>query len=64
MQGCGYIMLLVAYHFSVFEYHAETHMHPYEPRQDKTCLRKFLTRPDTNCPAQPQKLARVLTFRL
>ena len=30
----------------------------------KTCLRKFSTRPDTNWPAQPQKLARVLKFRL
>ena len=29
-----------------------------------TCLREFPTRPDTNRPAQPQKLARVLNFRL
>ena len=35
-----------------------------EPRHDKTCLREFPTRPDTNRPAQPQKLARVLRFRL
>ena len=35
-----------------------------EPRHDKTCLREFPTRPDTNWPAQPQKLARVLKFRL
>ena len=35
-----------------------------EPRQDKKCLREFSTRPDTNRPAQPQKLARVLKFRL
>ena len=35
-----------------------------KPRHDKTWLRKFPTRPDTNRPAQPQKLARVLTFRL
>ena len=37
-----------------------TEMHPkdaYEPRHDKTCLREFPTRPDTNRPAQPQKLA-------
>ena len=27
----------------------------YEPRHDKTCLREFPTRPDTNRPAQPQK---------
>ena len=27
-------------------------------------LREFPTRPDTNRPAQPQKLARVLKFRL
>ena len=36
----------------------------FEPRHDKTCLREFPTRPDTNQPAQPQKLARVLKFRL
>ena len=35
-----------------------------DPRHDKTCLREFPTRPDTNRPAQPQKLARVLKFRL
>ena len=35
-----------------------------EPRHDKMCLREFLTRPDTNRPAQPQKLASVLKFRL
>ena len=35
-----------------------------EPRHDKTCLREFPTRSDTNRPAQPLKLARVLTFRL
>ena len=35
-----------------------------EPRHDKTCLREFPTRPDTNQPVQPQKLARVLKFRL
>ena len=35
-----------------------------EPRHDKTCLREFPTRPDTNRPAQPQKLARLLKFRL
>ena len=36
---------------------------PYEPRHDKTCIQEFPTRPDTNRPAQPQKLARVLKFR-
>ena len=35
-----------------------------EPRHNKMCLREFLTRPDTNRPVQPQKLARVLKFRL
>ena len=35
-----------------------------EPRHEKTCLRDFPTRPDTNRPVQPQKLARVLKFRL
>ena len=35
-----------------------------EPRHDKTCLREAPTRPDTNRPAQSQKLARVLKFRL
>ena len=29
----------------------------YEPRHNKTCLWEFPTRPDTNRPAQPQKLA-------
>ena len=33
-------------------------------RQNKTCLREFPTRPDTNRPAQPQKVTRVLKFRL
>ena len=36
----------------------------FEPRHDKMCLREFPTRLDTNRPAQPQKLARVLKFRL
>ena len=36
----------------------------YESRHDKTCLREFPTRPDTNRPAQPQKLSRVLKFQL
>ena len=31
-----------------------------EPRHEKMCLRESLTRPDTNGPAQPQKLAGVL----
>ena len=31
-----------------------------EPGHDKTCLREFPTRPDTNRLAQPQTLARVL----
>ena len=35
-----------------------------EPRHDKTCLRECPTRQDTNRPAQLQKLARVLKFRL
>ena len=36
----------------------------FEPRHDKTCLREFPTRPDTNRPAQPLKLARNLKFRI
>ena len=36
----------------------------YELRHEKMCLREFPTRPDTNRPAQPQKLARVLKFQL
>ena len=36
----------------------------FEPRHEKTCLREFPTRPDTNRPARPQKLARVSKFRL
>ena len=35
-----------------------------EPRHDKMHLRESLTRPDKNRPAQPQKLARFLKFRL
>ena len=34
------------------------------PRHEKTCLREFPTRLDTNRPVQPQKLARVLKFQL
>ena len=34
------------------------------PRHDKTCLRKFPTKSDTNQPAQPQKLSIVFKFRL
>ena len=36
----------------------------YEQPHDKTCLQEFPPTPDTNQPAQPQKLARVLKFRL
>ena len=36
----------------------------YEPRHEKMCLRESPTRRDTNRSAQPQKLARVLKFRL
>ena len=36
----------------------------YVPRHDKTCPGEFSTRPDTNQPVQPQKLARVLKFRV
>ena len=36
----------------------------YMTRYEKMCLRVFPTRSDTNRPAQPQKLARVLKFRL
>ena len=32
------------------------------PRHEKTCLREFPTRSDSNWPAQLQKLARVLKF--
>ena len=39
-------------------------MYEYEPRHEKTCLREFPTTPDTNQPAPPRKLARVLKFRL
>ena len=37
---------------------------PNEPHHEKMCLRESPTRPDTNRPAQPQKLARVLKFQL
>ena len=42
----------------------EIEFEQYEPRHEKMCLRKSPTRPDTNRPVQPQKLARVLKFRL
>ena len=29
MHGCGYVVRLAAYDFTVFEYHAEKHTHPY-----------------------------------
>ena len=45
-------------------YHTVISPKGYQPRHDKTCLQEFPTRPDTNRPAQPQKLARVLKFRL
>ena len=35
-----------------------------EPRHEKTCLRGFENRYDSNRPAQRHKLARVLKFRL
>ena len=44
--------------------HARSWNFIYEPRHDKTCLREFPTRPDTNRPAQPQKIARVLKIWL
>ena len=31
-----------------------------EPGHEKTCLREFPTRPDSNWPVQLQKLARIL----
>ena len=33
-------------------------------KKNNNLSREFLTRPDTNRPAQPHKLARVLKFRL
>ena len=36
----------------------------FEPRHEKTCLREFSTRSDSNWPAQLQKLARILKFWL
>ena len=42
----------------------KTYTNKCEPRHDKTCLREFPTRPDSNRPAQPQKIASVLKFRL
>ena len=38
--------------------------HTVEPRHEKTCLRVFPTRSDSNWPAQLQKLARGLKFWL
>ena len=36
----------------------------YEPCHEKTCLPGFLTRSDSNRPAQPQKLSRGLKFQI
>ena len=36
----------------------------YEPRHEKMCLRESPTRQDTNCPAQLQRQARILKFRI
>ena len=66
-------LLLVLMFFSLFsivitslgEERADLYAsHAFEPRHDKMCLREFPTRSGTNRPAQPQKLARVLKFRL
>ena len=37
---------------------------PYEPRHENMCLRESPTRQDTNWPAQLQRPARILKFRL
>ena len=42
----------------------QSHCFLLGPRHDKTCLWEFLTRPNSNRPAQPQKLATVMKFRL
>ena len=41
--------------FSVIIINAKLYV--LQPRHDKMCLREFPTRPDTNRPAQPHKLA-------
>ena len=57
-----------SYSFSVYSPTGSSFMHhdttSNEPRHEKMCLWESPTRPDTNWPAQPQKLARVLKFRL
>ena len=50
------------YQLTIFN--ASQQLEIYEPCHEKTCLGDFLTRPDTNQLAQPQKLAGVLKFRL
>ena len=47
-----------------FQDHNFSEYQTNEPRHEKTFLREFPTRSDTNRPVQPQKLARVLKFRL
>ena len=48
------------YFYIIFELYEDGLL--IELRHDKMCLQKFPARPDTNRPAQPQKLARVLKF--
>ena len=51
---------------SIWHYflYSKLKVNQFEPCHDKMCLQEFLTRQDTNRPAQPQKLAKVLKFRL
>ena len=42
-----------SYQYYITAFITCTYNVPYEPWHDKTCLREFPTRPDTNRPAQP-----------
>ena len=52
--GCTLILLVLSCHSSFI----------FEPRHEKMCLRESPTRQDTNWPAQLQRPARILKFRI
>ena len=57
-RECFFLMGCWALNWEIFSLNA----HTCEPGHEKTCLREFLTRSDSNWPAQIQKLAWGLKF--
>ena len=62
-ENSSIVAILTSYVYIRTESCTDTSVIP-EPRHDKMRLWEFPTTPDTNRPVQPQKLARVLKFRL